>query len=164
MPLFSTPLLHRNRRTARRSAGAPRGFTLTEAMLAVVIVGVGTLGMMTLLASGSMANADAAELTTGLTLANNIHELMQTSSTFGFAESATATTWGMESETGATADDIDDFDGYTFSPAVDSRRQAISYLSGWTQSIAVESVNPANLSSIISHTGKTPDQRPCSKI
>src|SRR5438105_2030469 len=123
-----------------------RGFTLIEAALATVIVGVGTLGMIQLLAAGTVANGKANNLSIGLTLANNIHEMMQTSSTMSFANTATATTWGLEAgETIATANDLDDFDGYTFNPAVDARRQSISYLSGWTQSIKVETVSADNL-------------------
>ena len=136
-----------------------------EAALATVIVGVGTLGMIQLLATGTVANGKANELSTGLTLANNIHEMMQTSSTMSFADSPTATTWGLESgESIATADDLDDFDGYTFNPAIDARRQSIAYLSGWTQTVKVERVDPNNLSSVLPHGSMTPDQRPCSRI
>src|SRR5437773_11431232 len=72
---------HNGRRTGRELTSRParvrRGFTLIEAAIVTVIVGVGIVGLMHLLAAGSMANADSAELTTAVYLANNIDELLQ---------------------------------------------------------------------------------------
>src|SRR4051794_8777432 len=85
--------------------GRNRAFTLVEAMLATVIVGVGTLGMLTLLASGTMANGNANDLMIGLNLANNIREMTQTSNTFSFSDITSPSHWGLETgETLATAD------------------------------------------------------------
>jgi hypothetical protein len=136
-----------------------------EAALTTVIVGVGTVGMMQLLAAGTVANVESNEMTVGLALANNTREMLQTSPTFNFASPTSPTHWGMEAgETAATADDLDDFDGYTFSPAVDSRRQPISYLTGWTQTIKVESVDPTNITHVVPHGSMPPDQRPMSRV
>jgi len=142
-----------------------RGFTLIEAALTTVIVGVGTVGMIELLASGSVANATANDLTLGQTLANNIHEMLQTSPTFNFASPTQPTHWGMENgETVVTADDLDDFDGHTFSPPVDSRRQSLAYLTGWSQTIAVETVDPKDITHVLPHGSMPPDQRPMSRV
>src|SRR4051812_30000525 len=57
---------------------APRirkGFTLIEAAIVTVIVGVGIVGMLQLLAAGTMANSDSTELTTAMNLAANMHEM-----------------------------------------------------------------------------------------
>ena len=136
-----------------------------EAALATIIVGVGTLGMIQLLATGTVANTEANELTTAMTLANNIHEMLQQSASMYFSDPTTPTHWGLETgETIATADDIDDFDGYTFSPAVDARRQSISYLTNWTQTINVDAVDPNNFTSVKSHIGVDPTNRPCSRV
>jgi Tfp pilus assembly protein PilV len=149
-------------RSRRRGRG--RGFTLIEAALTTIIVGVGTVGMMQLLATGTMANATSNEMTIGLTLANNVREMLD-SSTITFADPNNNTHWGLEAgETAFTANDLDDFDGYTFTPAVDSRRLALSYLTGWTQGIKVETVNPNNITQIIPHGTQPPNQRPMSRI
>src|SRR5687767_15055047 len=52
-----------------------RGFTLIESMMVTVIIGVGVMGMLQLLATGTMANGESTELTTAVQLANNINEL-----------------------------------------------------------------------------------------
>jgi len=60
----------------RRAAGRRRtGFTLVEAAMVTVIIGVGVMAMLTLLAAGTAANEDATQLTEAINLANNIHEI-----------------------------------------------------------------------------------------
>src|SRR3954447_21116523 len=60
----------RDRRTRRR------GFTLIEAAMTTVIVGVGFVATLTLVNAGTMSNARGAEGTTAISLARNIRELM----------------------------------------------------------------------------------------
>src|SRR5688572_31966486 len=50
------------------------GFTLIEAAFVTAIVGFCIVGVLQLMAAGTMANTDAAETTTALGLAGNIHE------------------------------------------------------------------------------------------
>jgi Tfp pilus assembly protein PilV len=134
-------------------------------MLTMVIVSVGTVGMLKLLAAGSMANAASTDTMIGLTLANNVREMLQTSAKFSFADPTNPSHWGMETgETASTANDLDDFDGYTFTTPVDGRRQTITYLPNWTQTIKVESVDPNNVKLVVPHGTQTPDQRPMSRV
>lgn len=118
-----------------------RGFTLIEAAIVTVIVGVGTVAMIQLLAAGSVSNGKAYQLTTGLNLANNIRELTQT---LRFNDSSPSTTWGPDSgETLATYDDINDFHNWT-SPAagpIDAMRQTITEFADWQQSVIVQKVD-----------------------
>lgn len=66
----------RNKRPLRKGAGnSRRGFTLIEAALATVIIGIGVVSLLELLAAGSMSNGAATELTLAASLANNIHEI-----------------------------------------------------------------------------------------
>ena len=106
-------------RPPRRAA-----FTLIECALTLVIIGVGTVGMLQFMAAGTMSNAESSELLTGLNLANHVREM---SRGLKFADPTTPTTWGAEAaETTATYDDIDDLDGKSFSPPLDARRQSLS--------------------------------------
>ncbi len=101
---------------ARRRAG----FTLIEASLAIIIVGVGVLAAAELLATGTEANADSHRLTTGLNLAANVRELAQQKA----------------------ADDILEMDGKSFKPAMDARGVAIPGLDDWEQVVEVTKVTP----------------------
>jgi prepilin-type N-terminal cleavage/methylation domain-containing protein len=142
-----------------------RGFTLIEAAIAMVIVGVGCVGMLQLMAAGSMANGDAGELTTGMMLANNIREatancffasnhdasgnVIQTTGQYlatatwrsNSAHSSTVTSWA----------DVDDFDAASFSPPIDARCQSLSQYSNWSQSVTVDLVDPNRDWSMLSH-------------
>src|SRR5215203_2914642 len=54
--------------------GRRKGFTLVEAAIVTAIVGFCIVGVLQLMAAGTMANAEAAETTTAIGLAGNIHE------------------------------------------------------------------------------------------
>lgn len=127
----------------RRSTG--RGFTLIEAALATIIIGVGVVSMMQLLGSLTQGNSAAGELTTAMYLADNIQETMAHLSfddpIYG------ASHFGPEpGETLATCNDVDDFDGSSFNPPIDAMRQAIPALSQYTQTVSVLPVYPTQLS------------------
>src|SRR5690349_12927569 len=91
-----------------------RGFTLIEAAMATVIIGVAFTAMLQLIAKGTEANNDGTELTTAINLAGNIHEA------------------GIR----LTYDSIFDLRG-TFSPPVNAKRQSISSMTGWAQVVSV---------------------------
>ena len=135
---------------------ARRGFTLMEAALVTCIIGVGVAAMLQLLAAGSVSNASGAELTTGINLAKNIREL-----TLGlaFADPTTPTHWGSESgESLTTFNDLDDFDGTSFSPPIDARRQSLTDHTAWQQSITVHSIDPNRLTTDVPN-GSAPATR-----
>ena len=111
----------RSQATTRRRARP--GFTLIEASLAIIIVGVGVLASAQLLAVGTAANADSHRMTTGLNLAGNVRE------------------WAQEK----TADEIVALNGQSLSPAVDARNQPIAGLDDWVQVITVVRVNPGEI-------------------
>ena len=114
-----------------------RGFTLIEAAIVTVIVGVGTVAMIQLLAAGSMANGDAHSLTTGLNLARNIREMTQS----------------------MTYVQILDLDGEVYSPPVDSMGQAQSGFDGWQQAVTVQKVDPNYLTLELAQSTDSPMAR-----
>jgi hypothetical protein len=58
--------------------------------------------------------------------------------------------FGLE-ETGlANYDDLDDFDGVSFSPPISADREVLDDYAAFSQQITVENVNPANFEEVIS--------------
>jgi type II secretory pathway pseudopilin PulG len=121
------------------------GFTLIEAAMTTVIIGVGILASMSLFAACSQQNMNSSEMTTAMMLATNIQEAM---ANLAFCDPITGkTTFGPEGgETLASYDDLDDFDGQTISPPIDALRASIPNLSQYSQVINVDPVDPNNLS------------------
>lgn len=99
------------------------GFTLIEAALVTVIVGVGVVSMLRLLAAGTFVNAQSAQNTTAMNLAANLHEAMLRMS----------------------LDQVAAMNNITYSPAVDSDLTSIGTMSSWSQKIAVQYVRPDKL-------------------
>jgi prepilin-type N-terminal cleavage/methylation domain-containing protein len=130
---------HRHVSPRRRS-----GFTLIESALAMVIIGVGVVGMLQLLAAGSMANGEATELTTAVNLANNIHEIMVGLSTF---DPVNPTIWSKQRAL-ATYNDVISFNGDTYSPPVDVNRNSIAGMGAWSQSVSVQTVAYSQLTTL----------------
>ena len=105
------------RRSPRRQR---RGFTLIEASMTTVIVGIGVLALMELLASGTVSNIRGTEMTTGVNLAKNIRELALQKT---FAE-------------------LPAMNNVSRKPPIDSRGEELTDMSEWQQQIKVESVDP----------------------
>jgi Tfp pilus assembly protein PilV len=134
-----------------------RGFTLVEAALTMVIIGTGVVAMLQLLAAGTMSNSSAAELTTAVQLANNIHEVALalpfkcptnlTSTTFKDAGDPTNYTY------------LWDLNGDSYNPPRDIRRIKIDTYPTWTQQVTVQSVDPTNLDAVRPNSVTLPTAR-----
>ena len=135
-----------------------RGFTLLEAALTTVIVGMGIVSIMRLFAVCTGANATAAEMTTALMLAGHIQEATQG---LAFNDPASGRgVFGPESdESLATYDDLDDFDLHSFNPPIDALRTPLGDLAQYTQVVSVMPVYPdmpsANDNELIPELPKT---------
>ena len=112
-------MLMRNRHARRPGTSSRRGFTLIEASLTMVIIGVGVVAMLQLLAAGTVANIDGSELTTGVNFARSVRELTLKRT---FAE-------------------VRAMDGASYTPPIDSRGVAVAGFDGWTQTVDVQSVD-----------------------
>jgi Tfp pilus assembly protein PilV len=112
---------------------ARSGFTLIEAALTTCIIGIGAVSMLQLLAAGTSANQDSLQQTGATNLVRNVRELCLD---VPFAQLPT-------------------YNNRTYSPPVDSRGQPITAMTGWTQRVTVQSVDPARLSTNI--IDSTPD-------
>jgi type II secretory pathway pseudopilin PulG len=118
-----------------------RGFTLIEAALATIIIGLGAVSMMQLFSVCTRDNAAGAHMTTALLLATNAQEMM---ASLAFKDPEYGNTYfGPEpGETLASYDDLDDFDLQTFHPPLDASRQPITQLAQYSQLITVMPVYP----------------------
>jgi type II secretory pathway pseudopilin PulG len=168
MPDFSPKT---DRPEAARLAGSARrrrGFTLIEAAVVTVIIGFGCVGMLELLAAGTMANSEGTELTTGINLANNIREM---SLGLSFYDPQQPNVWNTkETDVGGQPavklyDNVMDLDGsvdtwnqqstdpasgyQVFQPPIDVGRNTIVGYSNWAQWVKVETVSPNNVSSVL---------------
>lgn len=135
-----------------RNRRARRGFTLIEAAMTTVIVGVGILSSFQLFAALTQQNAMAQRLSTAIFLADNVQEAI---ADLPFRD-VSGPSFGLEPDEGtapvSTAaelneiDDMDDFDGFDSRLAVgapiDSRRQRLLNLTNFSQRVTVQHVSP----------------------
>jgi hypothetical protein len=96
---------------------------------------------MELFGACTMENQRSSQVTTAQLLCTNIQEL-----TAGLAFKDpfySSTTWGAEAGESLTQyNDIDDFDGLSFNPPMDSTRATIDELKKYTQVVTVMPVDP----------------------
>lgn len=115
-----------SRSTRRRSARAPTGFTLIETMMATIIIGVGVLAMVDAQTAFIRSNSWSSHAASATYLANEIRELTRhmpkhdpVNGLFieDDGEGGILHGWGPDAGeiTVDDFDDIDDFDGITFS-------------------------------------------------
>jgi Tfp pilus assembly protein PilV len=114
-----------------------RGFTLIEASLTCVIVGVGFVAMLQLLAAGTISNVKGIEGTTGTNLAKNIRELFLWNKTWANLSAMKGTTT-------------------TYSPPVDSRGNQLTSFSDWSQIVTIQVVDPNRLTLNLSNSTVSP--------
>lgn len=172
----------RTRRAGARRATAPGGFTLIEASLATVIIGVGVLAMVDAQSSFIVSNQWSSHAASATFLANEIRELTRPLPKHDpvvglFIEEGDEGTpilhgWGPDGGevTLDDFDDIDDFDGITFSfigtpdlgngdlpGPINAFREVIPALEidgdetdqamfGWSQAVVVRKVDPFDFS------------------
>ncbi len=128
-------------RQARRKGGRPPGFMLIEAALTTVIIGVAVVALLAVIGAATRTNGGNREMTRAVFLAQEVRELL---APLPAAEDDGR--FGPElGETSLAAyDDLDDFDGLSFTPPINAQRQALggAEWAGWTETITVANVDP----------------------
>lgn len=104
------------------------GFTLLEAALATVIIGTSFLGVMNLIGVCTKLDGEGAEQSTAVNLARNIREMTVT------MQYANQVALG----------------GVKYNPPKDSRGTSLPQMAGWEQVIAVQPVNPVDMTTNVS--------------
>jgi len=118
--------------------------------MTTAIIGFGVVGMVQLLAAGTISNSEGTELTTAINLANNIREI---SLGMNYQDPEQPTVWNTKEGTGtpnnrvALYDNVFDLDGDTYNPPLDVRRLPIGNYTNWAQQVVVETVDPDQIAS-----------------
>jgi len=129
------------------SRNEKRGFTLIEALISIVLLGIAIAALM--VSNGAMTSANGAgiEISTAEFLIEQIREL-----TAGLPTVDPQTgkvTFGSESgESLGTYDDVDDFKAKTYCPPINAARTQLTAYSAYTQQITIEKVLATDLTMV----------------
>jgi prepilin-type N-terminal cleavage/methylation domain-containing protein len=128
-----------------------RGFSLLEILMSVILVGLSVTALVVASNSFTMANGEGADLSTAEFLLEQIRELTAMLPVID-PQSGTAV-FGPEETGVANYDDLDDFNGATFSPPIGSNRTVLNDLAGFSQHIVVQNVSQSNFSWVVANHG-----------
>jgi len=138
------------KKTDHRKRHNKDAFTLVEVIVATVIIGLAVVALLGGNRAFSQTNGEAVKLSNAEFLIGQMREKMLRIPIID-PEKGTET-FGTESGEYFVAeyDDIDDFDGMSFSPPIDVYGNTISDLTAYTQRVTVQNVNADNFNSIVS--------------
>jgi prepilin-type N-terminal cleavage/methylation domain-containing protein len=126
------------------------GFTLIEVLFAVMLIGLSIASLMAANAAFTKANGAGTDLSTAEFIIAQIREL--TTLLPVIDPETELATFGPESgETLAGYDDLDDFDGATFSPPISAERTTLTEFPAYSQQITVQNVNASNFEQVVAN-------------
>jgi prepilin-type N-terminal cleavage/methylation domain-containing protein len=125
-----------------------RGFTLIEVLISIILIGVAIAALVASNVAFTKSNAAGTELSTAEFLLEQIKELTATLAVVD-PQTKKTTPFGPEEATLMLYDDVDDFDGASFSPPIDANRQVLVEFTGFVQQVTVENVNAANFDQVM---------------
>ena len=129
-----------------------RGFSLIEALIAILLVGLSIASLMAANSAFTKANGDGTDLSTAEFLFEQIREL--TTLLPVIDPNTELDVFGPEAgETLANYDDLDDFDGKNFSPPINALRGTLSDFAEYSQQVTVENVNPSDFEQVVADHG-----------
>ncbi|UCG57888.1 MAG: prepilin-type N-terminal cleavage/methylation domain-containing protein [Phycisphaerales bacterium] len=124
-----------------------KGFTLVEVLIAVILVGLAVTALLTASGSFTMANGAGADLSTAEFLAEQIREL---TALLPVVDPQSETdVFGPEEGGLSDYDDLDDFDGASFSPPISAGRAVLNNFAAFTQQVVVENVSAGNFEQVV---------------
>lgn len=126
------------------------GFTLIEALFAILLVGLAIASLMAANTSFTRSNGAGAELSTAEFLLEQVKELTATLPVSD-PQSTAWTTFGPEAGEASLAayDDLDDFDGASFSPPISAGRASLADFAAFTQQVTVQKVSASNFGLVV---------------
>lgn len=128
------PLTHRSRCEAK-------GFTLIEAVMSMLVVGLMLVASLNTVGASKLAQSRNTEQTLGPMLAQ---ELMAEILGNAYEEPTDTVAFGLEGEAvdvRAGWDDVDDYHGWSVSPPQNQDGSAVTGADGWTRTVSVTRVN-----------------------
>ncbi len=112
------------------------GFTLTEVMIASVVIGIGVSAALFGMSSSLDSSGKSQDMLTAMSLAENLFQLAQ-----GLEINDPDGGEGFGPDQGESSiddyDDVDDLDGSTFTPPLDAAGVEIESYAGWSQEVDV---------------------------
>lgn len=125
------------------------GFSLIEVLIAIILVGLAIVSLVAANSSFTKANAAGTNLSTAEFLVEQIREL---TTLLPVIDPNTETSmFGPEEASLADYDDLDDFDGASFSPPISADREVLNDFAAFSQQITVENVNAADFEQVVSN-------------
>jgi len=124
------------------------GFSLIEVLIAIILIGFAIASLIAANSSFTEANAAGTDLSTAEFLLEQIRELTTLLPVIDPNDGTS--TFGPEEATLADYDDLDDFDGASFSPPISTDREVLNDFAAFSQQITVENVNAANFEQVVS--------------
>lgn len=126
------------------------GFTLIEVLIAVLLVGLAIASLVAANSAFTKANGAGTDLSTAEFIIGQIRELTMLLPVID--PQSEVSTFGPESgETLADYDDLDDFNGATFSPPIDIDRNILNNFAAFYQQITVENVSASNFEQVVAN-------------
>jgi type II secretory pathway pseudopilin PulG len=131
-------------------------FTLVEVLFAVILVGFAIAALLTANSAFTIANGAGADLSTAEFLIEQVRELTAMLPVID-PETGTAV-FGPEEPNLANYDDLDDFDGASFSPPISADRQSLNSFPAFTQQVTVEYVSDTNFEQVVPNPSPSPSR------
>ena len=129
------------------------GFTLVEVLIAIVLVALAVASIVGANISFTQSNGAGTQLSTAEFLSEQIKEM---TAVLPLTDPQTdANSFGAEEASLAAYDDLDDFDGKSYSPPINAARQTLNEFPGFTQQITVENVSKSNFESVVADHGSS---------
>jgi prepilin-type N-terminal cleavage/methylation domain-containing protein len=123
------------------------GFSLIEVLIATILIGFAITALMVASGSLTIANGAGTDLSTAEFLVEQIREL---TALLPVVDPQTGiAVFGPEEAGLAYYDDLDDFDGVSFSPPIDVNRNVLNDFAAFSQQVIVENVNPSNFDQVV---------------
>jgi type II secretory pathway pseudopilin PulG len=124
------------------------GFTLIEALIASMLIGLAIAALVSSSGAFTMYNAAGLDLSTSEFLIEEIRELTAP------MPATEGTTFGLDTGEVSLAlyDDVDDFRNRTYKPPIGVDRVAMTEFAAYSQRISVDKVNSADLTQTLAST------------
>lgn len=123
------------------------GFTLVEVLFAILLVGLAIASLVGANIAFTRANGAGADLSTAEFLLEQVKEL--TAMLPVIDPETETTTFGPEEASLAEYDDLDDFDGASFSPPISADKTTLTDFAAFTQQMTVENVSASNFELVV---------------